>query len=96
MTKTNALGNIGSNGRMWWKPIVHFAAHTLVGSLIFVVISLPAFGLGQLVKLLTANGVAPYVANVLTILEYAIVTVDALLFLWHLLTTAYATLKDDS
>ena len=28
-----------------WTPVVHFAAHTLIGSLLFVIVGAPAVGL---------------------------------------------------
>ena len=30
-----------------WTPIVHFAAHTFVGSIIFLIVGLPAVGLSS-------------------------------------------------
>ena len=83
-----------NNGNTWWKPIVHFATHTAVGSVIFVVIALPAYGIGQLVHWLTNQGASNYVVNVLTLLEHAIVTLDALLLFWHLVTTGIAAMKE--
>ena len=82
------------NGNAWWKPIVHFTTHTAVGSMIFVIIALPAYGLGQLVTWLTSQGASSYVVEVLTLLEYAIVTLDALLLLWHLVTTGITAMKE--
>lgn len=72
----------------------HFAGHAIVGSLVFVIIALPAFGLGQLVKWLALNGTSTYILNVLTFLEYAIVTIDAVAFLWHLLYSTYNAFKE--
>lgn len=85
------MSNLRKN---WWSPIVHFVTHTLVGSLIFVIIALPAYGLGELVHWLKAHGSSEYVVGVLTLLEYAIVTLDALLLLWHLVTTGIAAIKE--
>ena len=67
--------------------MVHFGVHVLAGSLIFVLISLPAYGLGLLVQYLAQNGAASYVIQVLTVLEYAIVTLDALVLLTYLVYT---------
>lgn len=80
----------------WWKPIVHFATHTAVGSVIFVIIALPAYGLGQLVHWLTTQGASAYVVTVLTMLEYVIVTFDAVLLVWHLATTGITAIKEMS
>jgi cytochrome b561 len=72
-----------------FSTIAHFAAHSIVGSLVFVIIAIPAFGLGLLVNWLETQGASSYVLAVLTYLEYAIVTIDALAFFWHLVYTAY-------
>lgn len=85
---------MNNNGNAWWKPIVHFATHTAVGSVIFVIIALPAHGIGQLVNWLTSQGASNYVVSVLTLLEYAILTLDAILLLWHLVTTGLAAKEE--
>ena len=78
----------------WWSPIVHFGVHITVGSAIFVLIAFPAFGLGLLVKFLSNNGTAEYVVNVLTFLEYAIVTIDAMAFFAYLVITGFNAVKE--
>ena len=78
----------------WWSPVVHFGVHVVVGSLIFVLISLPAFGLGLLVQSLALQGTAPYVIQVLTLLEYAIVTIDAMAFLAYLVITGINAVRE--
>ena len=87
---------MNDNNKPWWNPVVHFATHTAVGSVIFVIIALPAYGLGQLVHWLTGQGSSDYVVGVLTLLEYAIVKLDALLLLWHLVTAGIAAMKEMS
>ena len=78
----------------WFTPVAHFAAHILVGSIIFVLIALPAFGLGLLVQWLERQGTAQYVLVTLTLLEYAIVTVDAVGLLAHLVLNTYRAFKE--
>jgi hypothetical protein len=68
----------------WLAPVVHFAAHALVGSLVFIVIALPALGLSLLVHWLESRGAAGYV----------IVTIDAIAFTWHLLYSTYKAFKE--
>ncbi len=82
------------NPSTWWSPVVHFGVHVVVGSLIFVLISMPAFGLGLLVQYLAVNGTAPYVIQVLTLLEYAIVTIDAMAFLVYLVITGINAVRE--
>jgi hypothetical protein len=78
----------------WWSPVVHFGVHVMVGALIFVLISLPAFGLGLLVQSLAVQGTDPYVVQVLTLLEYAIVTIDAMAFLAYLVITGIHAVRE--
>ncbi len=78
----------------WWSPVVHFGVHVMVGALIFVLISLPAFGLGLLVQSLAVQGTDPYVVQVLTLLEYAIVTIDAMAFLAYLVITGFNAVRE--
>ncbi len=73
---------------------MHFGVHIVVGSLIFVLISLPAFGLGLLVQYLAMKGTAPYVVQVLTLLEYAIVTIDAMAFFAYLVITGINAVRE--
>ncbi|WP_199856191.1 hypothetical protein [Diaphorobacter sp. J5-51] len=61
-----------------------------------MIIALPAYGLGELVHWLKASGSSEYVVGVLTLLEHAIVTIDAVLLLWHLVTTGIAAMKKSS
>jgi len=85
---------VSTGPRHWLAPVAHFAAHAVVGCLIFVIIALPAYGLGHLVKWLAIQGTAPYVLQVLTLVEYAIVTADAIAFVWHLLYSLYKAFRE--
>ncbi len=93
--KTLPLGRkrVELSKQAWWAPVVRFGVHVVVGSMIFVLISLPAFGLGLLVQYLANQGTAPYVVQVLTLLEYAIVTIDAVAFLAYLAITGVNAVK---
>ena len=93
--KTLPLGRkrVKLSKQAWWAPVVRFGVHVVVGSMIFVLISLPAFGLGLLVQYLANQGTAPYVVQVLTLLEYAIVTIDAVAFLAYLAITGVNAVK---
>ena len=80
--------------KSWWAPIVHFATHTIVGSMIFIIIGGPAIGLSMLVKYLSTLGVPEFTLNVLNFLEHAILLIDALLFSVYLAFTAYSAFKE--
>lgn len=78
----------------WWAPIVHFLTHAVVGSVIFVLVALPAWGLDLLVELLESHHVQAYTAQVLSLLADAIVTLDALLVLAYFGLAAWKALKE--
>jgi hypothetical protein len=82
------------SSRKWWRPIVHFATHTVVGSVIFVLVALPAYGLNVLVTALGGNGTKGYVLEVLTVLEYVIVTLDAVLVVLYLVYAAAKAVRE--
>lgn len=78
----------------WWSPIVHAFTHALVGTAIFIIIAAAAVLLGVFVKWLELFGVSTYVVGVLTLLEYAIVTIDAAGYLVYLVNTGYQAWKE--
>ena len=77
-----------------WTPIVHFAAHTFVGSIIFLIVGLAAVGLSILVHMLADWGVDIFTVFVLTLLERVILVADAVLFVIYLSVTAIKTVKE--
>ncbi|MGJ7483612.1 hypothetical protein ACSFA2_00030 [Variovorax sp. LT2P21] len=84
----------GSNHKGGFAATVHFATHAAFGSIIFLIIALPAYGLGELVRWLAKQGASPYVINVLTALEYFIITADALLLAVLIIKSLYKAGKD--
>ena len=74
-------------------PIVHFAAHVTVGSLLFLVIAAPAVGLSLLVHTLEAVHLDSFTVLVL-FLERAILVADAMLFITYLVVTAIKSVKE--
>lgn len=75
-------------------PIVHFAAHVTVGSLLFLVIAAPAVGLSLLVHSLEAVNLDSFTVLVLKFLERAILVADAMLFITYLVVTAIKSVKE--
>jgi hypothetical protein len=78
----------------WWTPIIHFAAHTVVGTTIFVIIGLPAVGLSIGIQWLERLGVPPFPLAVLDFVEEALCVIDAGLFLLYVILTSYHALKE--
>jgi hypothetical protein len=77
-----------------WTPVVHFAAHTFVGSLLFVIVGAPAVGLSMLVHALEAAHLDGFTVEVLAFLEHAILLADAGLFMTYLVVTAIKSVKE--
>jgi hypothetical protein len=78
----------------WWAPIVHFSAHTVVGTTIFVIIGLPAVGLSIGIQWLARIGVPAFPLAVLDFVEEALCVIDAGLFLLYVILTSYHALKE--
>lgn len=77
----------------FWTPITNFAVHTLVGTVIFIIISLPAVGLGALVHYLATLGVADFTITTLTFLEHALLLIDSMAVIAYVLITTYREIK---
>jgi hypothetical protein len=82
-------------GRFWRSPVVRLATHTFKHSVMFIIIAVPAVGLAALVKATERAAVSAFVVYVLTILEYAILIVDAFALLYCLVKSAWTTLRDN-
>ncbi|WP_095158142.1 hypothetical protein [Pseudomonas sp. Irchel 3E13] len=78
----------------WYAPLVHFLAHTLVGSGIFLIIAAPSVFLGWLVHKLREYHVAEFTLSVLTFLEHTILLVDALTFLCFIGITSWSAIRE--
>lgn len=78
----------------WWMPVAHFAAHTAVGTLIFLIIGIPAVLLSYLVHWLESIGVSSFTILVLSFLENAITITDAMLFVVFLALGAFKAAKE--
>lgn len=77
-----------------WANIVHFAAHTFTGSVLFLIVGAPAVGLSMLIDLLGAAKLDGFTIAVLTLLEHAILLVDAALFATYLGLAALKSVKE--
>ena len=74
----------------WWAPIVEFAIHVAVGTLIFAVIASAALLLDLWVQSLSTHSIVIRIG--LRVGEYALFVVDLVLFLIFLLRTAWRTM----
>lgn len=83
-----------NNNQSWLTPILHFGAHTFVGSMIFCIIAVPAIGLSFLVHYLEGLQVPAFTLSVLTFLEHVLLIVDATLFVVYIVITAYKAFKE--
>ncbi|KGM38697.1 hypothetical protein JY96_21210 [Aquabacterium sp. NJ1] len=84
-----------SNGNTpWWSPIVHFVTHAVVGTVIFVVVAIPAWLIDALVEWLKEHHGQPYTIHVLEILAEGIVTLDAILVFAYFVLTAWKAVKE--
>jgi hypothetical protein len=72
----------------WWIPVRDFGLHTIVGTLIFALISLPAIALNLFVTWLERFSISPIVTYGMEIAEYTIFGADLVLFVWFIVRTA--------
>jgi hypothetical protein len=62
----------------WFTPIVNFGVHSAVGTLIFLIVALPAVALDIFVRHLKNAGVSNFTISALSILESGIVLFDCI------------------
>ncbi|AHZ73273.1 hypothetical protein OU5_P0021 (plasmid) [Pseudomonas mandelii JR-1] len=86
--------NSSPHKKPWYAPLAHFAAHSIIGSGIFVIVATPAVALGWLVHTLKEYHVDEFTISVLSVLERTILMVDCALFLSHLAFTALSAFKE--
>ena len=60
----------------WWKPLVEFACHIIVGTAIFVFIATPAVALDSILKWLADLKISSFILDVLTLAKKAVFIVD--------------------
>ena len=77
----------------WWLPIREFGAHCVVGTCIFVIISVPALVLDLAVHWLGDSGLGRGILVGLGLGAYLLFAVDFILFLCFLSSTAWKTTR---
>lgn len=77
-----------SNKKTWWTPIVSFAGHVLVGTIMFLILSAATILIAVLVRQLQILEIPALTIQVLKFVEYALLIADALIYLAY---TAYLT-----
>jgi hypothetical protein len=75
------------------NPIFEFLNHTAVGTIIFMIIAIPAIALSILVDYLKLIQVQAFTIQVLALLEHAILMIDAAFFISYFLISSIKTLK---
>lgn len=72
---------MGKRKRPWWDPILHLVGHPIIGAATFIVLCAASIGLSLLMQAVETNvELPPLTLLALTVLEDAIVLVDAVLF----------------
>lgn len=72
----------------WWAPVAHFAAHVIIGAVMFAIVASVSVALSLAVHWLEGLGVPTFTLTVLVFLERAILVIDAVAFLVFLGRTA--------
>ena len=92
--KNKNVNNHSSLDGKWYKPIVNFATHAFVGTLVFLIVALPAIGLEHLVHMAEGWGTSSFVISVMVFLERAILVLDAGAVLLYISISTYKEIKD--
>lgn len=72
--------NMNSNGVAWWQPLWDFTIHVLVGTGIFLVITIVAVGLSEFVHWLERHRVDKFIVIPVQGMEYLLFGSDVILF----------------
>lgn len=74
--------------KKWWHPLLVLLKETFGGSIIFVVVAIPAIGINYSVHWLERQGIDSVIIVGLTMLEYTLFSVDAMLFIFFIVKSA--------
>jgi uncharacterized membrane protein YidH (DUF202 family) len=80
--------------RKWYTPILNFATHTAIGTVIFVIVLSAALVLDWLMRLAEEHHFSAFVVTTLELLSRGILLVDSVAVLVYLLVTTYREIKE--
>ena len=80
--------------KTWYEPIVEFAGHLIVGTVIFIMVALVATGLSFFVGWLEKLGAPEGVVTILNWVEYTLLVIDAVLLVAWVASTAYHAFRE--
>lgn len=92
--KQNQKQNQEQHSKSIWTPVVHFAGHAIVGTILFLIVALPAVLLSLVVHGLEAAHIDGFTVEVLKFLDHAILIADAGLFVAFLVITFIKALRE--
>jgi hypothetical protein len=77
-----------------WIHVLNFAVHAVVGTVLFVVVGLPALLLNLITHRLSSFGASNFTLTILTLIEHAILVFDGLAVLVYIGVSTWRELKD--
>ena len=78
---------------IWWLTLWEFAVHVVIGTLLFLIIYMPAIGLNLFVHWLISKDINKFVILLVQSAEYALIICDSVMFLGFLIKTTWRTIK---
>lgn len=78
----------------WQKIIIKFAIHVLTGSIIFIIIAIPAILLDYAINALEILSIDSVIILGLIIMKYAVFFMDVILFLIFIIRKSLETIKE--
>ncbi len=79
--------------RRWWRPLANFFINAAMGTLVFLIIGIPAVALSISVHRLESFKVPTFTVSVLTFLEHSILVIDAMTVLIYVTVSTCTELK---
>ncbi len=77
----------------WWSPLWEFAVHVFVGTMLFIIIAIPAIGLSLLTKELEKLEVGRFIILGAQGAEYMMFFIDLIMYAVFLLKTAWRLIQ---
>jgi hypothetical protein len=77
-----------------WIHVLNFAVHAVVGTVLFIVVGLPALLLNLITLHLSSLGANGFTLAVLTLIEHAILVFDGVAVLVYIGVSTWRELKD--
>lgn len=78
----------------WWDPLLIFLKEVIAGTIILILIGIPAICISLIVHWLEKQGIDSNIVTGLTMIEYTLFFVDGALFVFYIIKSAIKAGKE--